>query len=74
MAGQYNDQAAEKFQETKGECVQYVKLRKGNHYAITDWNPDTAPRQVTTHLPASMHQTWKETTERAQLDTDGRIL
>ena len=46
MAGQYNAQAAEKFHETKGECVQYVKLQKGNHYAITDWNPNTAPHQV----------------------------
>ena len=46
MAGQYNNEAEEKFHETKGECVQYVKLQSGNHYAITDWNPDTAPHQA----------------------------
>ncbi|KAA6424071.1 MAG: hypothetical protein FRX49_06030 [Trebouxia sp. A1-2] len=46
MAGQYNNQAEEKFHETRGECVQYVKLQSGNHYAITDWNPDTAPHQA----------------------------
>ncbi len=46
MAGQYNNQAEEKFHKTKGECVQYVKLQAGNHYAITDWNPDTAPHQA----------------------------
>lgn len=51
MAGQYNNQAEEKFQETKGECVQYVKLQSGNHYAITDWNPDTAPHQARTPPP-----------------------
>ncbi|KAL0020304.1 hypothetical protein WJX77_005064 [Trebouxia sp. C0004] len=55
MAGQYNNQAGEKFQETKGECVQYLKLQAGNHYAITDWNPDTAPHQrspCAAHIPA----------------------
>ncbi len=52
MAGQYNNQAEEKFQETKGECVQYVKLQSGNHYAITDWNPDTAPHQARRTPPA----------------------
>ena len=46
MAGQYNDKAEEKFKDTKGKCIQYVELAKGNHYAITDWNPDTAPYQV----------------------------
>lgn len=46
MAGQYNDEAWGKFEGTKGRCVQFVKLAAGNHYAITDWNPDTAPRQV----------------------------
>lgn len=50
MAGQFNHDAASKFHETKGKCVQYVKLQSGNHYAITDWNPDTAPHQVGTHL------------------------
>ncbi|KAL0035720.1 hypothetical protein WJX79_010708 [Trebouxia sp. C0005] len=55
MAGQYNNQAEEKFHETRGECVQYVKLQSGNHYAITDWNPDTAPHQrspCAAHIPA----------------------
>lgn len=46
MAGQYNDKAKEKFEATKGKCIQYVELAKGNHYAITDWNPNTAPYQV----------------------------
>ena len=52
MAGQYNDKAEEKFKETKGKCIQYVELAKGNHYAITDWNPDTAPYQVRTPYQA----------------------
>ena len=51
MAGQYNSLGVERFHETKGECVQYVKLQKGNHFAITDWNPNTAPHQVTPCLP-----------------------
>lgn len=52
MAGQYNDKAKEKFEATKGKCIQYVELAKGNHYAITDWNPDTAPYQVGESLPS----------------------
>ena len=46
MAGQYNEEAEKKFKGTKGKCVQYLKLKAGNHYAITDWNPDTAAKQV----------------------------
>lgn len=53
MAGQYNKQAEEKFDSTKGGCIQYVELAAGNHYAITDWNPDTAPHQVTMHMVTS---------------------
>ncbi|KAL3136341.1 hypothetical protein ABBQ38_005603 [Trebouxia sp. C0009 RCD-2024] len=45
MAGQYNDQTQKKYEATKGKCIQYVELAAGNHYAITDWNPDTAPHQ-----------------------------
>ena len=46
IAGQYNDQAQEKYDGTKGKSIQYLKLKAGNHYAITDWNPETAPKQV----------------------------
>ncbi|KAL3147355.1 hypothetical protein ABBQ32_002838 [Trebouxia sp. C0010 RCD-2024] len=46
MAGQYNDQTQKKYEATKGKCIQYVELAAGNHYAITDYNPDTAPHQV----------------------------
>ena len=53
MAGQYNTKAEEKFKDTKGKCIQYVELAKGNHYAITDWNPDTAPYQVRQPFQAS---------------------
>ena len=26
--------------------MHYLQLKAGNHYAIVDWNPDTAPHQV----------------------------
>lgn len=46
MAGQYNNRTQERYEETDGNCTQYVELVAGNHYAITDWNRDTAPNQV----------------------------
>ena len=36
----------EAFERTTGSCISYVQLSSGNHYAITDWNPLTAPFPV----------------------------
>lgn len=47
MAGQYGTEGPQQhFNDTRGDCVNYIGLKTGNHYAITDWNPDTAPHQV----------------------------
>lgn len=46
MAGQYAPAPEEAYEKTEGECVNYLQLKAGNHYAIVDWNPDTAPHQV----------------------------
>ena len=46
LAGQYAPGPKEAFGKTKGDCVHYLQLKAGNHYAIVDWNPDTAPHQV----------------------------
>lgn len=34
------------FNRTSGSCASYIQLSSGNHYAITDWNPHSAPYQV----------------------------
>ena len=34
------------YDKTEGKRVQYVELSSGNHYAINDWNPISAPHQV----------------------------
>lgn len=34
------------FDQTAGSCTSYIGLSSGNHYAITDWNPDYAPYRV----------------------------
>ena len=45
------------FEKADGQNVQYVELSSGNHYAINDWNPVSAPHQVGTvsELPDSLH-------------------
>lgn len=34
------------YEKTEGQRVQYLELSTGNHYAISDWNPVSAPHQV----------------------------
>lgn len=34
------------FEKADGQNVLYVELSSGNHYAINDWNPVSAPHQV----------------------------
>lgn len=41
----YANQTSEFFEQTDGRCVQYIELNSGNHYAMTNWNPATAPYQ-----------------------------
>lgn len=55
MAGQYATAPEEEYHKTKGECVHYVGLKAGNHYAIVDWNPGTAPHQVGNPEIAPLH-------------------
>ena len=38
--------AKQAYEKTGGKRVQYVELSSGNHYAINDWNPVSAPYQV----------------------------
>ena len=38
------------FERTTGSCTSYVQLSSGNHYAITDWNPLTAPFPVSVQI------------------------
>ena len=34
------------YEKADGNNVQYVELSSGNHYAVNDWNPASAPHQV----------------------------
>lgn len=34
------------YEQATGQNVQYIEPSSGNHYAITDWNPVSAPHQV----------------------------
>lgn len=34
------------FERTEGRSVDHIQLRSGNHFAINDWNPKSAPHQV----------------------------
>ena len=43
------------FEHTQGRRVDYVQLRSGNHFAINDWNPKSAPHQVTSSALAHLH-------------------
>ena len=42
----FSNETADAFEHTSGDCLQYVQLQTGNHYAMTNWNPTTAPHQV----------------------------
>lgn len=39
------------FQQTSGTWYEYIQLKSGNHFAINDWNPMSAPHQVCYHIP-----------------------
>ena len=41
------------YEKADGGNVQYVELTSGNHYAINDWNPVSAPHQVSSESPDS---------------------
>lgn len=41
-----NQVVKQAFEKTEGKHVQYIELSTGNHYAINDWNPVSAPHQV----------------------------
>ena len=43
------NQTSDLFEQASGQCIQYIELSNGNHYAATDWNPATAPHQATLH-------------------------
>ena len=43
------------FERTEGQRIDYVQLRSGNHFAINDWNPNSAPHQVTSSAATHLH-------------------
>lgn len=47
------DWTVEAFEQTVGACVSLIQFSSGNHYAIADWNPHSAPYQVSLKLHAS---------------------